>query len=1164
LKSRLLYINVFLLFFLSGFSQNSNLRQKSIVLSSDTIVLDTLSIIPGTIKFENPSDTLVCKVDLKNKQLIRIKKDSVPLTIKFSYRVYPFNFEKEYFHKDIKQLRKDFSLPNNPFTINFSNKDQNKPKAGFEQDGLTKNGSISRGIMFGNNQDVVVNSSLNLQVSGKLSNDIELSLAATDNNIPIQPEGNTQQLQEFDKVYIQLNDKHSKMLVGDFQIDRPKSYFMNFYKRTQGVLFSNTTDFLSPENKKSSLSTTLTGAVSKGRFARNVIQGTENNQGPYRLTGADREPFIIVLSGTEKVYIDGKQLTRGQENDYVIDYNNSEISFTARNIITKDKRIIVEFQYAERNYARALYFLNSEYKTDNTRMFFNLYQESDNKNKTLMQSLTDDEKILLTKIGDTLSSAVTPGYSVSEFNTTEVFYRRTDTTVNSIVYPGIFVYNRSADSVSYRVKFSLVGSGLGNYRQIQSSANGRVYEWIPPVSGIPQGDYEPVVQLVTPKKKQMITAGAEQQLGRNGKFSLEGVYTVNDKNTFSAYDRNDDDGQGIKFNLGNKTIISKGDSLGKKKFAINYGAGYEFVQKNFSQVERFRSVEFDRDWNRNLSSLILNDQHLINGNFGIEAGKMLSSNYTYNSFIEGNDFTGIRHALTNNFIKGPAKINLNSSLVSTNGNNNGTSFYRHKGVAAYRIKKFVVGYSEEFEHNIFRYTPNDSVLGRSYQFREWEGSISNTDTSGNYFKLFYRERKDLKAYTQSLSDSAYAQNAGFQFNLNKFRNHILRTNMTVRKLQFLGPNVANNAPDNNLLSRIEYSPKLWKGFLQSTIYYEVGYGLELKKEFSYIEVAAGQGQYYWNDYNGNGIKELNEFELAQYPDQAVYIRVWTPTNSYIKVNHDQFSYSMFLRPSVFKKQNSSGLMKLISRFATQTAYRLDKKTQSQFNVLRFNPLDGNPDDSLLTGMAFTFRQALFFNQSDPVFGFDYTYSDNRNKQLLTNGYESRSLQSNELRVRWNITKSFGFFVNGNYGMKSIASQYFASRNYKIQYYEAEPKLSFQPNTAFRLSAIYKRSDKRNVSDGATQHAVLDDAALELKYNQLTKGSISAKADFILISYNDNTNSPIAFEMLNSLKPGQNYTWNLIYQRNLTNNMQISITYDGRKSPGNRIVHIGGAQVRAFF
>lgn len=319
----------------------------------------------------------------------------------------------------MEMLNKDLSLPVNPFSISFS--DTKAYNENFVSDGLDKNGSISRGITFGNNQDVVVNSNLNLQVSGKLSPEVNLLLAATDDNIPFQADGTTAQLQEFDKVFIQLYNDNTKLIVGDFQLQKPTSYFMNFYKRSQGAYLSNI--YRDSANKKPIVfKTQLSGAVSKGKFSRNVIQGVENNQGPYRLLGADNELFIIVLSGTERIYIDGKLLQRGQENDYIIDYNTAELTFTAKQIITKDKRIEAEFQYAERNYARSLYFLSEEIEMQKLKMRLNFFGEQDNRNKTLQQTLSDAQKLTMYNIGDTLSKSFTLGEQLSEFNTSDVFY----------------------------------------------------------------------------------------------------------------------------------------------------------------------------------------------------------------------------------------------------------------------------------------------------------------------------------------------------------------------------------------------------------------------------------------------------------------------------------------------------------------------------------------------------------------------------------------------------------------------------------------------------------------------------------------------------------------------------------------------------------------------
>jgi hypothetical protein len=1159
--------NIFLLFSLCGCvihaQVQTNIKQKYYFVKSDTLYLDTLSLIPGTVELlvkNEPLDTAGYRINYADKAIIFNTIPNEPLKIK--YRTFPFNFEKKVYHQSISKLTKDLSLPLNPMTMAFAG--VSSPNESFVSDGLNKNGSISRGISFGNNQDVVVNSSLNLQVSGKLTQDVDLLLAATDNNIPFQADGTTAQLQEFDKVFVQLSNKESKLIVGDFQLQRPNSYFMNFYKRAQGAYFSN--DYLdSIEKTPVKFKTQLSGAVSRGKFARNVIQGSENNQGPYRLRGADNELFIIVLSGTERIYIDGKLMQRGQENDYIIDYNTSEVTFTAKQIITKDKRIIAEFQYAERNYARTLYFFSEEIEAKKLKIRFNFFGEQDNKNKTLQQTLTEVQKLTMYNVGDTLSKSVSSGAELAEFNTSDVFYWKKDTTVSSLIYPGIYVQSNNSDSAKYRVKYSYVGENNGNYVQATTTANGKVYRWVAPIGNVLQGNYEPIIPLVTPKKKQMLTSGATYEFNKNHNLDVEGVYTKNDINTFSKYNSNNDDGYGIRVKSNNQSTI-KTDTINKMNLKAIYNIGYEYIQQNFNPIERYRAIEFERDWNRPITAPINSDQHVGYAQIGIQNNRKSKLVYGINLFDEGVFYKGLKHNVESFYNTKTSGISYSGSYLNSNYNSLLSNFYRHKSSLSQSIGKIKLNYLDEFEKNEFKKVATDALESRSYQFWEWEGNITNKDTLGNLYKLFYRERRDKQAYSSQLKDSTYAKNIGFSANINSIRNHPFSTVFTYRELNLKRDSMTIK-PDNTLLSRIEYSPRLIKGFVTSSMFYETGYGLENKKEYYYLLVSAGQGTYAWKDYNGNGKQEIDEFEIAQFQDQALYIRVYTPTNQYVKVLHDQFSFSLNLRPNVFVRDSVQKVMKFIGRFASQSVYRIDKKSNDNGSLFTFNPADINLNDKLLTAINYSFRQSIFFNQSAAVFGTDYTFQNNLSKQLLINGFETRGNTTHEWRWRWNMTRAWSLNSSNVYGVKMTESLFLPTRNYKIESYDFEQKISFQPNTAFRISMLYKHNKKQNinrVSDGGGQVAELNDVGCEFKYNQVEKGSIVGKADFITISYNSSENTSIAYEMLNALKTGYNYTWSISYQRNLSSNLQISINYDGRKSPNSKTINIGGAQIRAFF
>jgi hypothetical protein len=202
----------------AAFAQNSsNLRETVLAATSDTIKLDSLSLIKGSeilyLSNGEIADSRFYHIDYVNSLLYL--KEPITDTIKIVYRVFPYNFSRVMSNKNYEMLEPDETGKVNPFSIVY---DKNNDDDIFKLEGLNKNGSISRGVTFGNNQDLAVNSNMNLQLSGKINENVSILAAITDNNIPIQPDGNTHQLQDFDQVYIQLFDERSKLTAGDFQL----------------------------------------------------------------------------------------------------------------------------------------------------------------------------------------------------------------------------------------------------------------------------------------------------------------------------------------------------------------------------------------------------------------------------------------------------------------------------------------------------------------------------------------------------------------------------------------------------------------------------------------------------------------------------------------------------------------------------------------------------------------------------------------------------------------------------------------------------------------------------------------------------------------------------------------------------------------------------------
>lgn len=1139
----------------------SSMRTQRLLLRGDTIRLDSMSLLQGSFKYVSPSaDTAFYKLLPDAGMLVKKPGKTSPKgdSVTIQFRVLPFNFSEPYRNKERHKSTPEERGIYNPFVYTPN---RNNPNA-LKFDGLNKNGSISRGISVGNNQDLAVNSTLNLQLSGKLTPDIDISAAITDDNIPIQPDGNTQQLQDFDRVFIQLSNENSKLIVGDFQITRPKSYFMNYNKRLQGGSFETRfkeTLFNEEKYGKATIKTGGSIAVARGRFNRNQIQGVEGNQGPYRLRGANNEQFIVILSGSEKVYIDGRQLTRGQENDYVIDYNTSELIFTSRILITKDLRIFVEFEYSDRNYARSQIVFNTEIEQGGWTSRLNIYSEQDSKNQSLQQQLTPEMKLVLRNAGDNPGLALIDAVDTIAYSPDLILYNRIDTIVDGITYQDVLVNSTNPETAIYKATFILIGANQGDYVQANSAANGRVFRWVAPVNGIRQGSYQPKAQLIAPIQRQMYSLGNDFKVNKNLTLTSEVAYSSYDRNTFSPLDAKDDPGYAFRVAAIHNKALSK-DSL---PWLLATTLSYEQIDKHFNPIERFRNVEFDRDWN--LQSVISKPatEYLPRLNLNLSKSNRGTVNYLFTAFLKGEQLQANQHALNTDLQLNKYKVQYLGSLTDSKGNENSSFFYRHKTLITRDISWFQVGYKDEFERNLLTDVIPDTLRGDAYSFFDRQAFIQNVDTSKNKFNIFYRVRTDEGVRSRDLKQFAWAESVGFSLDLSNNENVQFRSITTYRRLEIRDTLLSNLQPERTLVNRVELSLRLLKSSITTSTFYESGSGLETRKEFSYLEVQPGLGVYSWTDYNSNGIKELNEFEIAAFPDQAKYIRVFTPTIDFIRVYSNTFNQTINLKtPSEWT--NKKGARKFLSRLSTQSAWRADKRTTNTNVFEAFNPFTAGINDPALITLNQSLRNSFFFNRSAPKFGFDLNFQQVGTKALLNNGLESRKNTFGNHRIRWSPGSRFTFSGETKNGVKLSITEFFSTRNFDIRYFDWEPRIAYQPNATFRVSAAYARSSKNNSEEYGAEKSSSNAVSADVKYNVPNKGSLQAQVKVVDIKFDGNQNSPIAFEMQEGLRTGRNFTWGLSYQRTLSNNMQLNISYDGRKSPAVQTIHVGNVQVRVFF
>lgn len=1134
----------------------SNLRVKQIVIIDTLTRLDTLAVFPNSFRLWYPDSATVPENLYRfNPRMAQLQTDPSLLgtVLQVSYRVTNINptdtlqryaYNPSFFFTDSEGMVYD----------PFYRRATATPQSVFDFGGLNYSGSFARGFSFGNNQNLSVNGALDLQLSGKFGNDLEITAAISDNNIPIQPDGTTAQIQDFDKVFIRVAKDNLELVAGDYDIFNADNYFLRVSKQLQGGSFRSIFKLKDSLDLRSSTSF----AVAKGKFSRNTFNGIENNQGPYRLKGAANETFIIILAGSEKVYADGIRLQRGEDNDYVIDYNLGEIIFTPNFLVTKDIRFVIEFEYAEKNYFRSMIHSAHQFSGKKWQAGISIYAEQDAKNRPIQADITDEIQAIMEGLGNNSGSAYVPSIREEVFDPARIFYKLTDTTAGAVFYDSVFVYSTNPDSAKYILNFSYLGPGLGNYIPAQNAANGRVYQWVAPVNGIPQGTYEPVILLNTPKKEHYLAMQGQYRPDNKTTLDMHLIMGNKDPNTFSALENEQNKG------LGTTIGIRRSELAGREKAVkIEYGGRYEYTTRYFHPLEPYRQVEFSRDWNLPADTVA---EHWVQVFAEASRANKWRNILQLSTFQRPGAYSGYSERLEHYLNTRGWDVRITASLLNTNSDELKTSFFRPNfSVSKWLpiLKGWQLGAEGNMERNIYKSVAGDTLLPLSFQNQTIGGFFRTSDTSWVVTGLKYRYRTDMGTANDALSQLTASHTFEWDGALPKLKRQAFNWNFTYRKLLIRDTLKVKNLPENTALGRVEYRGRSKKGVFNYNALYELGSGQERVREFVYLEVPPGQGLYKWVDENDDGIRQENEYVISQFSDSAVYIKVLTDVNEYVRARVVAFNQTWQLMPKAVWF-DAKGIRGFLGRFMLQSSMQLRRKSLPGAGAKAFNPFIFSSGDTAIVSTNSGIRQSVIFNSGDPVYGASYNWIFNQDKLLQVNGFDERQRSEQVLEGRYTPARISTLNLLFGYGRNRYTSEFYAQNSFDIRFYRVEPGVTFYFKNIFRTGLSYGYGKKQNTEGLGGETVGQHKLSTDFRFAKAGNIAIDGKVSFVQVKYSGENGTTKSYQLLEGLQPGQNLLWQLNMEKKLAGFMQLSLGYEGRKTGTAKSVHTGRAGVRVIF
>ncbi len=1149
-----LYLAAFF-FFLTALLNAQNSQQFEI--KKDTLLinlknkyeLNTSSIIPG-------SEILSIRGRLLQPHDYTLDytassfslSDSLPYsildTIIVSYRSFRVSFKNEYALKVLAPLPMKSQADTMKQMQRISNALTNESIFGR---GIEKSGTLIRGFTVGTNKDMTLQSGFRLQLSGKLTDDIDLVAALTDENSPIQPEGNTERLDELDKVFIQIKHKNASGTFGDYDLIKKSGEFGNINRKLQGFLgevqIDNTTAFTA-------------FASARGKFTSNAITGTDAVQGPYSLYGANNESDIIIIAGSERIYLNGELLKRGEQNDYTIDYSIAQVTFTTNRLITSASRIIVEFEYTDRAYSRSLFAagLSTTFFHNSLRTGFTYLREADNQDAPIDVTLSDADKKILAAAGNNKSGAVKSGVSLATPDSTgtiTAYYEKVDTVIssNNVVF---YRYNPGNPKALYNVTFSYVGNGKGAYLR-DAPGNFRYV-------GANQAAYDTVIYLPLPQKKEFADFLLGYDFTKNLSVNIELAGSNVDLNRFSSI--GDNQNSGFAYN-GNITLAPTELIINQTKIT-KIGASWRerYINKRFSSPERFGDVEFNRSYNVS-SDTTSHNERLREISLYLEPVKAISSTSTYGELTQEsvNSSKRLREVIKLDF-NSQYTANYDFDYVKSENRISSTSWYRQTADAkiSYKVVSPVIKYLYEDKQDIVSGT--DSLTAASLKYYEINPGLTLTPLQGMKMTYTYNYRKDQLPRKGMLVDESTSD--GFTYDMDYYGGRVVQSNLKVSTRNKRYSDVYKS--DGSLNSQVILVKTQTKvtpvDKISGDFYYEVSTQKTALLQRVYVQVTKGTGSYkYVGDLNGNGVKDENEFEPTTYDGD--YSLVTLPSDQLYPVIDLKTSARLryALTPLLHGTDFFSAIVKPLT-FESYGRIEENSKEQELKKIYLMRLKNFMKDSTTIQGTNY-FLQSVYLFENDPGLSFRFQYMQERTFNSYSAGIEKGFKKERGMRMRMKLVEDISNETEVISSSDYMLAKANAVRNRTIDALGFTTDFSYRPYNSVEVG--FKIKTKQNTDLYPKTPTKLNENGQTIRINFSFSGFGRLRLEFERTELTSNTTANyLPYELTGGNVVGKNMFGRVYFDYRISTNLQATANYEGRAQGGSKIIHTAHAEVRAFF